>query len=300
MACYGYGTYSPVVRSLTVFQSRGGVVWGAGESLNRYLDDFTSGDTCAQVRADYDASINDFLWPSDTFIQVGSSFSKPTLGDTTWSDPASPSFDNRNFGFSLLVSVFVDDGAGSYSSVSRGKLNVSASIDSAPTCVPFGDGFNAPQSNYITTIEDDLTGTWPVVIQAAGTAGNIVGISFSMHNYEGSHVGYTGTDCCPPGPHCSGYDGSTYVYPDGMVYSPSFQMLVGYTDLDAQFCCLASGQGCVECGGAVGSVNPHFLIPPPADPEPVEEKSTAPTLEQFIKLSNHTFQFTRNFGRVKK
>jgi hypothetical protein len=43
-----------------------------------------------------------------------------------------------------------------------------------------------------------------------------------------------------------------------------------------------------------------FLIPRAEDPEPVEQKATIPTLDDLIKLSNHTFQFTNNFGRHSK
>lgn len=43
----------------------------------------------------------------------------------------------------------------------------------------------------------------------------------------------------------------------------------------------------------------RFLIPPPASPAPGEENVTTPLLYTPIYLSNHTFQFIRDFGRNK-
>jgi len=44
----------------------------------------------------------------------------------------------------------------------------------------------------------------------------------------------------------------------------------------------------------------RFLIPPPASPLPGEEGVTTPLLFTPIYLSNHTFQFVANYGRINK
>jgi hypothetical protein len=86
---------------------------------------------------------------------------------------------------------------------------------------------------------------------------------------------------------------------DGVAWNPSQQLgslsdLVGF---DAWFCCASTGFNC--CGGPPAAV-PKFLIPPSSTPAPGEENATTPVLNKAIYLSNYTFQFTNNFGRVKK
>lgn len=55
--------------------------------------------------------------------------------------------------------------------------------------------------------------------------------------------------------------------------------------------------GC--CTPPIGS-GPKFLIPRPLIPQPGEENVSTPVLNKAIYLSNYTFQFVNNFGRVKK
>jgi hypothetical protein len=70
-------------------------------------------------------------------------------------------------------------------------------------------------------------------------------------------------------------------------------------DFNSWWCCAAAARGCTEgCGGGA-LYGGRFLIPPTDPPAPGEENATTPVLNQAIYLSNYTFQFTNNFGRVK-
>jgi len=70
-------------------------------------------------------------------------------------------------------------------------------------------------------------------------------------------------------------------------------------DEDEWWCCNATG--CVPggCGAAV-FFGGRFLIPSPGIPAPGEENISTPLLRTPLYLSNHTYQFTKNFGRIKK
>lgn len=70
-------------------------------------------------------------------------------------------------------------------------------------------------------------------------------------------------------------------------------------DFNLWFCCAAAPFGCTEGCGASIPMGGRFLIPPPANPGPGENVST-PILGTPLYLSNHTFQFTANYGRVPK
>lgn len=66
-------------------------------------------------------------------------------------------------------------------------------------------------------------------------------------------------------------------------------------DIDKWFC---NSSNC--CGGG-NTINGggQFLIPAVNLPEPVAQEATTPILGSALYLANHTFQFVRNFGRVK-
>lgn len=66
-------------------------------------------------------------------------------------------------------------------------------------------------------------------------------------------------------------------------------------NFDKWWCCASAPQGC--CTPA-GPPPPQFLIPRPASPTPVQQNSSIPPLQQMIFLSNYTFQFVNDFGRV--
>lgn len=70
-------------------------------------------------------------------------------------------------------------------------------------------------------------------------------------------------------------------------------------DEEEWWCCNATG--CVPGGcGATAFYGGRFLIPPPATPAPGEENSTTPILFTPLYLANYTYQFIKNYGRVKK
>lgn len=67
-------------------------------------------------------------------------------------------------------------------------------------------------------------------------------------------------------------------------------------DINKWFCnvtqCCSAG---IPANGAAS-----FLIPQLEMPAPVEEKSSVPLIKSAVYLSNHSFQFIRNFGRLPK
>lgn len=86
---------------------------------------------------------------------------------------------------------------------------------------------------------------------------------------------------------------------DGVAWNPT-QSIAYFADqagIDAWFCCATSAHNC--CGSPPAAA-PKFLIPPSGSPAPGEENATTPVLNKAIYLSNYTFQFVNNFGRVPK
>ncbi|HKY45376.1 MAG TPA: hypothetical protein VJM50_19950, partial [Pyrinomonadaceae bacterium] len=72
--------------------------------------------------------------------------------------------------------------------------------------------------------------------------------------------------------------------------------IIETVDLIGWYNCIAPTCSIVPIGPTEA---PHFLIPRSDTPDPVEEKASVPMLNALIKLSNHTYQFIRNFGRVQ-
>lgn len=82
---------------------------------------------------------------------------------------------------------------------------------------------------------------------------------------------------------------------DYSAWLPTMQRITSI-DVEQWFCNVTSCCG-VPSNPSTAS---HFLIPASSTPNPVEEKASVPILRNAVYLSNHTFQFVRNFGRLNK
>ncbi len=84
---------------------------------------------------------------------------------------------------------------------------------------------------------------------------------------------------------------------DGVTWNPN-QNTGTFVNYHTWFCCASAGFNCCEPAGNPG---PHFLIPRPNSGSllPGQLQSSTPALQKMIFLSNYTFQFTNDFGRIR-
>lgn len=245
------------------------------------------GLTCEDIRPDFDFNAAN-SWIAGTYCVPGETFARPDtsfVAGFTWPSIPGPIIGSAsNYGFSIYVQVTQNGVV-----TPRGRYNVGYLLDN-PACVD-----DVPTSaGYHQVITDDLTGTFPIVIGEDGITSVVINVS----DYQGVPP-FTGTVVC---------DADTTEYNDdltGFIRWPGgdpelnyvVDCITGIVDPEALWCCVTEGQCCVTPSAA----GPRFLIPPPEGPRnPVEENSTAPVLNQAIYLSNYTFQFVNNFGRVPR
>lgn len=309
MSCYDIigPTYSPQTFVATLFPNLpvGLTGWGADNIFTNYTDALTGGATCVNTKITYDNDVGaGQAYIGAGYIKPGDSLARPSFGSITVTPPVTPTLDNTQYGFSVLVSEFIQNGTQSLTEVDRGALHICWAIDGPVGCTtdPNNPAFNVPQANYVLHIDDNLTGTFPIVIGPSNTLGATGSFSISFHSYIGPHAGFTGSKTCTPsGPASTvSYSGTTYVGPvSGASLSVVADSLTGFTDTPDGWCCLSSGFNCCGAGLPPG---PHFLIPRP-DPGslmPGQSNSSTPPAQQLMFLSNYTFQFVNNFGRVGK
>jgi len=248
------------------------------------------GLTCDQIRPDFDANIPG--WTSGFYLKNGNEFAKPTVGNIIFTPqptidvPVSGPNLSMPDGFSVAVTELRSDG-----NIDRGTLDIGYYV-TAINCDPV-DGLTATFEQVIT---DNLTGAWPIVIGD----GNTTGISIGINNYNGPVSPFIGVQTC------NGEDtlfqtsqpGARNWAPGIPTYPVSgYEVVSGIINPDDLFCCVTEGQCCdaPPVGSATG-----FLIPRPENPAPVEENISTPLLNTALYLSNHTYQFTANYGRVPK
>lgn len=314
MACYGFGTYSNFVRTVGYNQGKGGIIWGGDVLLKMFEDWLSTGGTCEDVRSWYDNYASGpyayFLAQNEYYdiLEPGCSLAMPTYGDVIGFDyETGPTFQNdAQRGISVQVTVFRFNGTDSPDQEDVGSLDIAAAFDNPPVCV-YDSASNtfSPQNTLSVTIDNNFTVGFPLVTVANPGMGDIVGFRVTILNYRGTHVGYTTANppelCAGPPPGGSpGYVGNSYARPDNPRINLNLSMLSGFTDVDAQFCCFAAPYGC--CGGPGPGVKPpQFAIPRPEEPVEIGlENVNTPPMKTLIHLSNHTFQFTNNFGVVPK
>lgn len=82
----------------------------------------------------------------------------------------------------------------------------------------------------------------------------------------------------------------------GVAWNPTQQIGI-FSNYDSWFCCASGSFNC--CGTFIPG--PHFLIPRPDSGSllPGQLQSSTPALQKMHFLSNYTFQFTNDFGRIK-
>lgn len=283
--CYVYGTYFPDFVSRSTLGSVSVTVWGGEDVFQQYRDDLQGGATCETVKADYQDCIDFQCW-TEIYAEPGTAIPKPTSGSVGWTNPGSPTSGNANYGVTIKVVAYTYP---DFTPINRGKLNLAAVITTLGTCP-------GPTASYQYEDDDQFTGSWPIILATDPQPGDIIGVSISKSLYEGGLVPAEGFVDCGGGN--SVLYGDAIAYPDEVTVRIDFNNLGGFTDTEAQWCCISEGFGC--CATPGGNFAPRFLIPTPLTPQPGEEKVTTPLLYTPLYLANHTFQFVSNFGRVKK
>lgn len=266
--------------------------------LNNYPFYLSLGLTCADIKPDFDANAAG-PWIAGTFLSHGESFARPTVGDIVFTFPNIPDFyttdvswgSNYGFGVSVTEIVINPDGL-STSQISRGSLDVAYMVTGS--ACGGGPGDPNPLIHYEQVITDSLTGTFPIVIGAGTTVGVIIGVT----GYNGPPP-FTGVQACAlTTTTFSDNITGNLVWPNPQPEIPySYSSVTGINDPEALWCCVTEGVCC--SAPPVGSGG-KFLIPPNNPPLPGEENATTPVLNKAIYLSNYTFQFVNNFGRVNK
>jgi len=285
MSCYDYGVYTPTSRTLVGLGARSVQVWGADDALQYYRDELDSSGDCVAVKSEFDDCVGPFECYTDTYAQSGTSLARPTAGFVNWTNPGSPTEGNSNYGVTIKVVEFLYPG---FIPVNRGKLDLAAVITVLGTCP-------GPTASYTYEANDQFTGTWPIVVVGNPQPGDCIGYSIQIAPYEGALVPAEGYVDCGGGD--AVLYGSSPAYPDDIGFTLNYNTLSGFTDTEEMWCCVSEGYGC--CASPSAFFGGRFLIPPPTNPQPGEEGITTPLLYTPIYLSNHTFQFINNYGRVK-
>jgi len=245
------------------------------------------GLTCADIRPDFDFNAAN-SWIAGTYCVPGETFARPDttfVAGFTWPNIPGPIIGMADsYGFSILVQVTQNG-----SVIQRGRYNVGYLLNT-PACA----GSDPTSSGYSQIITDNLTGTFPIVIGEDG----ITSVAIFVSDYQGTPP-FSGSIDCGTGPTNYSDNITGFIrWPGG---DPELNYVVdvitGIVDPEALWCCVTQGVCC--SAPPVGSGG-KFLIPPNNPPLPGEENATTPVLNKAIYLSNYTFQFVNNFGRVNK
>jgi len=244
------------------------------------------GLTCEDVRPDFDANVAG-AWITGNYVASGATFNRPSESDIagfTWPSIPGPIIGMADsYGFSINVAV-TQGGV----TVQRGKYNIGYLLQ-PPAC----NGGN-PESSYSQVITDNLTGTFPIVIGED----DITGVQIFVSDYDGAPP-YVGVIDCGTGP-TNYFDNITGIirWPGGTPEIPlTYDVVDAINDAEGLWCCVTEGYPCCVAPTIAGN---SFLIPRPENPEPVEENISTPLLNSVLYLSNHSYQFTANYGRIKK
>ena len=312
-SCYDFSSYTATAKTALEnhsppYNQISVSVWGAHQELAQYATDLGNGETCANTFAQFTNDISGYVLQK--LVQPGFSFAKPSLSDFTYQEPVTSGWYATipgeapgcfNQGLKLSVTEYQLGAGNTVVPVDRGSFQFAYLILSAGACMPTSFPCNVPYVTSSLQTYDLLTGTWPMVASDSGMVGSTIGWFVEIDIFDAVTPPSFSTNCsmltgCGPGPFTYGGNPvqaiSQYSGVD-CVYTMNYQGLSAFTDTTALWNCVSSGY---SCGGAGGD-RQGFLIPSPATPTPGQQSSTSPPNQSTLYFSNHTFQFTNNFGR---